>query len=449
MAPITSLESYPGSFGAYSTQPPSEFFDSGSFATKGFAPGLEAESSFEPLQGSSTQFQPTLSESRSFEPSGSSSQSIHDLIAQYVSAHVGEYGEDQAPGIAVGLVTDQERLALGFGTQKAGEHIAVDGDTLFGIGSVSKIFTALILAKAVADGDLKLTQKLNDFLDESIQIDERITLQHLVTHRSGLPNFPTNMETRDNVAKDPIERQMMPAKNYSKANLVACLRQNGCRPMTPPGASSAYSNLGIGMLSIALQNHYHYQNSGELIQSLITQPLQMTSTCMNTPACLDGRRGSLAQGYRYDQQNDSLTPVPLSDMGILAGSGGLISNAKDMNRLLSVLTGLSGGGLVSAAAEMNREIGQAGEDQADSAIGYAHRIKHTPRGFNVHSKAGFVAGYTAVIIWLEDPKVGLVLLANRGNLKGLIRTGMRLMASILQQRHPAHVSGMGSRYYGG
>jgi CubicO group peptidase (beta-lactamase class C family) len=368
---------------------------------------------------------------------------INNLITQFVSPLVGEQGQDQAPAIAVGFVSDHETLSLGFGSQRIGEQVKVDGETLFAIGSVSKMFVALILAKAVSDGDVQLATKVDDLLDDSLDIDERVTLQHLVTHRSGLPNFPFNLTARDNAAQDALERKIMPAKNYSRANMEACVRDKGCSPSTTPGTSFRYSNLGIGMLSMALQNHYGYRNSRDLIRNLVMQPLEMSSTCVQVAACTDSEY-TFAQGYRYDEQSDSLTAVSPSDMGVLAGSGGLISNVNDMNRLLKVLTGLNSGALSSAAAEVNRELDKVGQEQPNLAVGYAHRIRHTPRGLDVHFKEGLVAGFSAAIIWLEEPKIGLVLLANRGGLKALMPTGMRLVASIVQEQQGFPSSEMGA-----
>jgi CubicO group peptidase (beta-lactamase class C family) len=223
----------------------------------------------------------------------------------------------------------------------------------------------------------------------------------------------------------------MPAKDYSKANLASCLKQNDCLTSTPPGASYEYSNLGIGLLSIALQNRYGYQDSNELTQKLITGRLNMGRTTMNEPDFLDRYRGDLAQGYRYEESTSELVSVPLSDMGVLAGSGELVSTINDMNRFLKVLTGLETGGMKRAAEEMNRPLEATNRDEVK--IGYAHQIRRSPNGLEIHWKSGITAGSTAIILWLTEPKVGLVVLSNRGRLNVLEVTGKRLISLIAHQ----------------
>jgi CubicO group peptidase (beta-lactamase class C family) len=353
------------------------------------------------------------------------------ILIKNLRQHVGIHGEHKAPGIAVGLVTERGDLAFGLGQREIGNRHGVDRDTLFGIGSVSKLFIGMALAKAVTDGTLNNATKANDWLDESLQIDSRITLEHLVTHRSGLPNFPHNIYTRHNTPKDWALLQVMPAKDYSKANLASCLKQNDCLTSTPPGSHYGYSNLGIGLLSIVLQNRFGYKTSNELTRKLITERLNMGRTTMNEPDYLDKYRDDLAQGYRYQELTSELVRVPLSDMGILAGSGELLSTVNDMNRFLKVLTGLQNNTLKRAAEEMNRPLGATSRDEIK--ISYAHQIRRSPNGLEIHWKSGLTAGSTAIVLWLTEPKVGLVMLSNRGKMNALETTGKRLISRIAQQ----------------
>jgi CubicO group peptidase (beta-lactamase class C family) len=356
---------------------------------------------------------------------------FRQILIENLQQYVGVHCEDKAPGIGVGLVTDQGNLSFGLGQRDIGKHLGVDRDTLFGIGSVSKLFVGMVLAKAVVDGELEYTTLANDWLDKSLQIDRRITLGQLVTHRSGLPNFPGNLYARSNAPKNQFLLQVMPAKDYSKANLASCLRQNECLTITPPGSHYGYSNLGIGILSLALQNRYGYQNSDEMIGKIITKRLNMSRTTMNEPDFLNRYRGDLAQGYLYQEPFSELGRVPLSDMGILAGSGELISTVSDINRFLELLTGLQGGVLQSVVNEMNRPLEATSQDEVK--IGYAHQINRTPDGSYIHWKGGGTVGFTAIILWQTEPKVGLVILSNRGELEVLKAAGKRLIRLIARQ----------------
>ena len=95
------------------------------------------------------------------------------------------------------------------------------------------------------------------------------------------------------------------------------------------------------------------------------------------------------------------------------------------------LTGLESGVLKSAAEEMNRPLESTNRD--DVKISYAHQIKRSPDGVDIHWKSGVTAGYTAIVLWQTKPKIGLVLLANRGKMKSLESTGKRLISLISHQ----------------
>ena len=119
------------------------------------------------------------------------------IITNHMKIFVDTSGAKGSPAIVVGLVTQMADVVEGFGSRELNKNLPPDGDTLFGIGSISKVFTGLMLAKAVTDGDVCLSARANEWLDDTIQINDCITLKHLVTHFSGLPNFPDNITTRD------------------------------------------------------------------------------------------------------------------------------------------------------------------------------------------------------------------------------------------------------------
>jgi hypothetical protein len=87
---------------------------------------------------------------------------------------------------------------------------------------------------------------------------------------------------------------------------------------------------------------------------------------------------------------------------------------------------------------MNREL--SGSRSAQFGIGYAHRIEYDADGAELHFHSGFTAGYTATILWRERPKVGLVLLSNRGRFGSLRPMGRQLLGVIAEQlEHPRRV----------
>lgn len=370
-----------------------------------------------------------------FIPQARPSQSDEEALTLFrsiITKNIKQYTENQSvqtsPAIVVGLVTRKGEVVEAFGTRDINRVLPPDGNTLFGIGSISKVFTGLMLAEAVVNGDMSLSDKANDRLDGStIKIDDGITLHQLVTHYSGLPSFPGNISSQDNGSKDAKTRILMPAKDYNKKNLIKCLQTDKCEPENPPGSLYRYSNLGISVLSIALQNYYGFSDFNSLTQAHITQVLNMDNTTTNIPRFLEKYKANIAQGYTVRQNN--LKPVPFPYMGILAGSGGLISCANDMNKLLKALTGLSTVTLAPAVKEAERELA---EIRPGLMIAYAHEVKRIMNGDKIHFKSGLTAGYSAIMLWRDNPKVGLILLANRSKFRPLMPNSIRVLKEVTQ-----------------
>lgn len=353
------------------------------------------------------------------------------ILVKNIQPYIGKNDPEKSPAIAAGLVTQNGDVTVALGHSDINNNKEPDGETLFAIGSISKVFTGLILAQAVSDGDLVLSEKANNLLGENIQIDEHITLKHLVSHFSGLPNFPDNIARSNRMPVNQQTSKLMPAKNYSQVNLEKCLQNNNCSSQTQPGEKYLYSNLGIGVLSIALQNNYEYQDFNSLCQAKITKVLGMQKTSTNSPGFLHKHSRNLAKGYQYQSSSNSLISVPFSSMGILAGSGELISNVNDMATFLKLLTDLSNTNLKKGARELEQELG--GTDIDGLTTAYAHKIRLAQDGGKIHFKTGLTAGYSAVLIWRDNPKVGVILLSNKGRFRPLLAISNRVMGIITQQ----------------
>ena len=116
-----------------------------------------------------------------------------------------------------------------------------DAEAIYEIGSISKVFTATLLADMVNRGEVALAEPIAKFLPKTVKVPERngkqITLQDLATHKSALPRLPTNLQP-----KDPTN----PYADYTVDNLYAFL--NSHTLTRDIGAQEEYSNLGVGLL---------------------------------------------------------------------------------------------------------------------------------------------------------------------------------------------------------
>jgi CubicO group peptidase (beta-lactamase class C family) len=231
--------------------------------------------------------------------------------------------QKQAVGIAAGIIRPKEHHVVAHGHLASGDARHVDGDTIFEIGSVSKIFTSLILADMVVRKEVALDDPAAVYLPAHVRLPERsgkrITLLDLSTHSSGLPGLPTNLRP-----KDPRN----PYADYTVDDLYEFL--SGYALPRDPGAEFEYSNLGAGLLGhvLARRAGTDYES---LIRRRITEPLGMSDTGITLSPSMEQR---MATGH-----NAMLTPVANWELPTLAGAGGLRSSANDMVTFLEAFLG--------------------------------------------------------------------------------------------------------------
>ncbi len=198
---------------------------------------------------------------------------------------------------------------------------APGADSIFEIGSITKVFTALALAKQSLAGLVDLDEPVRQLLPAGVQVPSRagreITLRHLATHTSGLPRLPKGMLWR--VLLHPSEPD--PYAQYSAELIFEGLSRTKLR--APPGDRFRYSNLGAGLLGLALA-HRAGTTYESVIDRDVCRPLGLTDTHIS----LDPVRAErLAQGHTRKRK-----VTPLWNLNALAGAGALRSTATDLVR---------------------------------------------------------------------------------------------------------------------
>jgi len=120
---------------------------------------------------------------------------IRGILAERIDS------ERQSLGIVVGVIEPHGRRIIAYGALDRNDKRPLNGDTVFEIGSVTKVFTSLLLADMVQRGEVSLADPIAKYLPADVKVPERggrpITLQDLSTHTSGLPRIPANMNPKD------------------------------------------------------------------------------------------------------------------------------------------------------------------------------------------------------------------------------------------------------------
>lgn len=220
------------------------------------------------------------------------------------------------PGMIVAVVRNGESVVAGFGRSAEGAG-APDGDTIIRVGSISKAFAGQVLASLVADGTVRLTDRLQDRLGWPVTVPQlqgrEITLLNLATHGSGLPREIERV-------RDPAKPDFVSRETYAAGLATQAL-------LFPPGTGLHYSNYGFDLLSEALAKSAGRPYS-QLLKERAFDPAGLKDTRLRLTEN-DTRR--LFQGHGADGR-----PIENTDVSdIQAGASGLYSTANDMVRWLA------------------------------------------------------------------------------------------------------------------
>jgi len=271
-------------------------------------------------------------------------------------------------------------------------HGDVHDDSLFEIGSVTKVFTALLLTDMVERGEVALDDPVEKYLPAGVRMPQRgrrpITLRDLAMHMSGLPRVPTNLSPKT-LANPYVD--YTPAKLYDFLRTYSLPRD--------PGAKWEYSNLGAGLLGhvLALRGGNDY---GTLIRLRICGPLDMTSTAAVLPDYLKERA---ATGH-----NGAGQPVSNWNFDALAGAGALWSSADDLLNFLAANLGLKPSGLTPAMQAMRQARVSVGGGFGQE-IGWQTL---TSNGTELIWKDGGTFGFSSFIGFDPKARRGVVVLAD-------------------------------------
>jgi len=322
----------------------------------------------------------------------------------------------QGVGIVVGVIDPSGRRVVSYGNLARNEKRPVDGDTVFEIGSTTKVFTSLLLTDAVRRSEVALTDPVSKFLPAGVKVPERggrkITLQDLATHTSGLPRLPSNMTPRD---------LANPYADYTVQHLHDFL--SSYKLPRDIGAQFEYSNLGAGLLGHVLSRRAGMSYEA-LVRTRITEPLGMSSTAITLSESLKRR---LATGH-----DASGGPVSSWDLPTLAGAGALRSTVNDLLKFLAAQLGPSKTPLAPAMAAQLAVRQPTGIPGLEIALGWHILVG---QGQEIVWHNGGTGGYRSFIGFDAKRKAGVVVLSNTFTNAGIDDIGRHLLdpnAPLLQ-----------------
>ncbi|MFD7631120.1 serine hydrolase domain-containing protein [Streptomyces sp. NPDC059851] len=304
-------------------------------------------------------------------------------------------------GVAVAVVVGGQVAYAAAGTTGRADGGTPSADTLFEIGSVTKTFTALCLARMAVAGTVELDEPLARLLPEGTAVPSRggqeITLRHLSTHTSGLPRLPKGMLLR---------ALLRPRTPDPYAGCTADVLLSGLahtRLGSTPGRRVRYSNLGAGLLGLALA-----RRAGTTYEQLVTTqvcaPLGMSATGVAGDATRPGR---LAQGHDSRRR-----PTPPWNLADLAGAGGLRSSATDLVSYVRAQLDCAGPELAEAV-RLTRQVEHRDNRFSWMHLGWrAHRL-HPRQGAHMQIwHNGGTGGFASFVGFDPETGTAAIVLSN-------------------------------------
>lgn len=315
--------------------------------------------------------------------------------------------DHRSVGIVVGVIDSRGRRVIAHGAFAKGDTRPLNGDTVFEIGSVTKVFTSLLLMDMVQKGEVSLDDPVSKYLPAEVKMPERggkkITLRDLSTQSSGLPRMPNNFQPKD--ATNPYA-------DYSVEQMYQFLAGHELR--RDIGAEFEYSNLGVGLLGHALSRRAGMSYE-ELVKARIAGPLGMKNTVVTLTPELKAR---FATGH-----SATLSPVAAWDIPTLAGAGALRSTANDMLMFLAANLGYTKTPLsepMAAEVSVRRPAGGGME------IAYGWLVQ-TKDGKSIIWHNGGTGGYRTFVGFDPKARAGVVVLSNTSTPEGADDIGRHLL----------------------
>ncbi|MGW1797656.1 serine hydrolase domain-containing protein [Streptomyces sp. NPDC001984] len=319
-----------------------------------------------------------------------------------------------APG-AMARIDDHgtvHKATQGFADRSTWRAIATDDR--FRVGSVTKTFSTVVLLQLVDEHRLSLDAPVNRYLPKLLP-DDRITVRHILSHRSGLYDY-----TNDMFAKSVSGFEAVRNKVFTYRQLIALSLKK--KRTNAPGAAYSYSNTNFVVAGMLIEKLTGRSVRTEY-ENRIFKPLKLSDTFYVHPdTTLPGR---YTRGYLTSDTNGAaLVDATWQTVSWAQSAGAIISSARDLNTFLSALLG---GRLMSS--ERLGDMERMTKVNSTTAYGLGLRRRDLSCGVSVYGHTGTVQGYYTYAFASKDGKRSITAVANTSNNTTVLDTMGRTLES--------------------
>ena len=268
--------------------------------------------------------------------------------------------------------------AVGKADIESGKNL--DPNTKFRIGSISKMFTAVMILKAAEENKLTLDQTIDQYFP-AIENADKISIDQLLTHHSGIHNFTNDPEYLNYHTQPKSEKELLDIITKGKGDFM-------------PGSKGEYSNSNYVLLSFILEKVYRKKFS-DILQMNITKPLGLANTFVGNRINISNNESNsykFGGGWKKERE---------TDMSIPLGAGAVVSNTSD---LLKFIESLFAGKILSAASLEKMKMMEDGFGKGLFSVPFFDKTGY--------GHTGGIDGFQSVLYYFPKDNVGIVVLSN-------------------------------------
>lgn len=294
------------------------------------------------------------------------------------------------PALSIALVDNQQVLwAQGFGMADPARKIPAAADTIYRVGSVSKLFTDTAIMQLVEKGEIDLDAPITRYLPDfhpTNPFGKPITLRELMSHRSGLVREPPVGHYFDSTSpglKETVE-------SLNSTTLVY-----------PPGTHTKYSNAAIAVAGYVLEKQTGHPFT-DYVRDAVLKPLGMSNSAF-TPMPQIVAKLAKASIWTYDGR---VFDAPTFELG-MAPAGCMYSSVLDLSKFVSMLFA-GGGSVLKAATLQSMWQPQFAEANQKQGFGIGFRIGNLD-GHELVGHGGAIYGFATDVQALPADKLGVIV----------------------------------------
>lgn len=330
------------------------------------------------------------------------------------------------PSLAIALVEDQQIIwTSAFGYSDPGKKIQATVKTVYRIGSVSKLFTDIVIMQKVESGTLDIDMPITDYLPNfhpENPYDKEITLRHLMSHRSGLIREP------------PIGNYFDPTEPTLLKTVESL---NNTKLVFEPESEIKYSNAAIAVTGYLLEK-IEKTPFAEILKTEILEPLGMISSSFVPEKKFSSR---LAKGIMWTIHNKEF-PAPAFELGE-APAGCMYSTVEDLGLFICAL--LNGGEGKSNRILKQETLNEMWTPQFidvnskwDNEIGLGFSLKSSFSGRLRVRHGGAIYGFSTELSGLPEDKLGVVVVSSKGSINAVNRNiadiALKMMIAVKEDK---------------